>query len=360
MPRLPQRQSLVLQMSGILAEEIRRGRWGEWLPEERELARTYQVSRFTLRKALDRLRAEGVLETRHGLGTRIAAPPRPAARRAENAGIGVLIPRALDRFRHFTTLVVDDLRTLLFDHGHLLTVHEHPQVESNRPFALLRKLVEQQRHACWLLVACGPETQRWFSQNRVPAVVSGSCDPSLGLPFVCLDNHALGRHAALTLVQYGHRQVGALLTRSNPGLRNGLHDVFGARLENGAAMTACEVDDGAANVARAVDRLVALAKRPTALFVAESNFFLTAYARLTQLRLRIPDDVSLLCRDDEPYLASLLPEPARYSKDPHAYAKLLLAHLLKLAGGEAVAHPGTYVLPEFVPGGSLVRLRTER
>jgi DNA-binding LacI/PurR family transcriptional regulator len=353
---LPNRKSLVIQMSEILREEIERGRWGEWLPEERELARNYQVSRFTLRKALDRLREEGMLETRHGLGTRVASTSRPRSKRAANATIGVLMPRALDRFRHFITLVVDDLRTLLFDHGHQLLVHVHPQVESRRPLEFLKKLTNQQRHACWLLVGCGPEAQRWFSQNRIPAVVSGSCDPALGLPFVCLDNHALGRHAGLTLLQHGHRHVGALLTHSNPALRTGLDAIFAPQSAHGASMTVCEVDETTAGVARAVDRLLALQRRPKAFFIAESSMYLAVLSRLAQLRLRVPDDVSLLCRDDEHYLTSLLPEPARYSKDPHAYAKLLLTHLLKMLNHEPVAHQGTYVMPEFVAGGSLNRL----
>lgn len=357
MTRLPLRQSLVTQLSDILGSEIRNGRWGEWLPEERELAKIYQVSRYTLRKTLDRLREEGVLETRHGLGTRVIAKLARGERKPPvNASIGVLIPRALDRFRHFTTLVVDDLRTLLFDHGHQVLIHEHSQVESRRPFEFLKKLVEQQRHACWLLVACGPETQRWFSANRIPAVVSGSCNAALGLPFVCLDNHALGRHAGLTLLQYGHRQVGALLTHTNPSLRSGLNDIFGARSDDDTTLTAVEVDDTVTAVVRTVDRLMALPRRPTALFIAESNIYLTVFARLAQLNLRGSAEVSLLCRDDEPYLASLVPAPARYSKNPHAYARLLVAHILKLAGREEIPHRGTYVMPEFVAGGSLRRI----
>ena len=355
MQRLPHRQSLVTQVSEILGEEVKRKRWIEWLPKERELAKIYQVSRFTLRRALDRLREEGVLETRHGLGTRIALRSRRAQKSTTNASIGVLMPKALDKFRHFTTLFVDDLRTLLFDHGHQLVLHEHVQVEKRRPFELLKKLTNQQRHACWLLIGCGSETQRWFQQNHVPAVVSGTCDAALGLPFVCLDNRALGRHAALTLVQYGHRDIGALLTESNTHLRSGLSEVFNSRSDSGSTLVICEVSDDASSICRAVDRLLALGRRPTALFIAESNIYLTVYSRLTQLGLRIPQDISLLCRDDEPYLQSMLPEPARYSKNPHTYAKLLLAHMLKLSSDELGAHHDVYVIPEFVAGASLLR-----
>jgi len=356
MLNLPQRRSLAIQVSELLAENLRSGRWGEWLPEERELARLFQVSRFTLRRSLDVLREEGLLETRHGIGTRIKVGPVRGRRSRANSSVGVLLPRALEEFRYFPTLVVDDLKTLLFDRGLQLMIHVHPQVQARSPSQLLEKLVKQQRHSCWLLMACGPDTQQWFSRHHIPAVVSGTCDAGLGLPFVCLDNHALGRHAALTLIQHGHRQIGALLTHSNPALRSGLEAVFAPQSGEGRMMTVCEVEETAATVARAVDRLLALQRRPTALFIAESSLYLAAFSRLAQRGLRVPDDISLLCRDDEPYLASLLPSPVRYSKSPHAYAKLLVAHIARMLDREPVAQHGTYVMPEFLPGGSLRRL----
>lgn len=127
---------------------------------------------------------------------------------------------------------------------------------------------------------------------------------------MCLDNHALGRHAALTLLQHGHRQIGAVLTHSNPALRSGLDDVFRASSAAGASLNVCEVDETAEAVARAIDRLVGSKRQPTAVFVAESSLYLAAFSRLTQRGLRVPGDISLLCRDDEAYMASLLPPPS--------------------------------------------------
>ncbi len=353
MTRLPQRQTLVVQLSDIIQENIRAGRWTEWLPEERELARLLQVGRSTLRAALAALRKEGVLKTRHGLGTRVARKLAGHSSPARNKSVGILMPRTLDRFKHFVALVVDDLHALLFDNGYSLTVHAHPQVEAQRPFGFLRKLVDQHRYACWLLIGCGPATRRWFSENSIPTVVSGTCEESLNLPFVCLDNFALGRHAALKLLRQGHRRIGGLLTRSNSGLRDGLLDVLDREKAAGVTLQAFETDDTVESIAKAVDRMMQAKHPPTAIFVAESNFYLTLSARLAQRSLRVPEDVSLLCRDDEPYLASLLPTPARYSKNPHSYAKKLAAHILPVSRGEPIQRLATRIMPEFVPGNSL-------
>jgi GntR family transcriptional regulator, transcriptional repressor for pyruvate dehydrogenase complex len=56
-----------------LREDILAGRWapGAALPPERELSETLGVSRLTLRSALARLAAEGLVQAVHGSGTRV-------------------------------------------------------------------------------------------------------------------------------------------------------------------------------------------------------------------------------------------------------------------------------------------------
>lgn len=52
--------------------EIERGLdEGDWLPAEPELAARFGVKRHTLRRAVDELITEGVLERAHGRGTRV-------------------------------------------------------------------------------------------------------------------------------------------------------------------------------------------------------------------------------------------------------------------------------------------------
>ncbi|MBI1207967.1 MAG: FCD domain-containing protein [Azospirillum sp.] len=57
------------QLEGLILEGVLRP--GERLPPERELARELDVSRPSLREALQKLEASGLLETRHGGGTYI-------------------------------------------------------------------------------------------------------------------------------------------------------------------------------------------------------------------------------------------------------------------------------------------------
>lgn len=65
---------LYAQLREELKEKIRRGEWkvGDQIPTEMELMRDYQVSRATVRAALDSLVSEGYLVKKHGVGTFVA------------------------------------------------------------------------------------------------------------------------------------------------------------------------------------------------------------------------------------------------------------------------------------------------
>jgi GntR family transcriptional regulator, transcriptional repressor for pyruvate dehydrogenase complex len=67
------RETIVDVLENRLREEILAGAHpaGSYLPPERELADGYGVTRTTLKHAFGRLVQSGLLETRHGVGTRV-------------------------------------------------------------------------------------------------------------------------------------------------------------------------------------------------------------------------------------------------------------------------------------------------
>ncbi len=65
---------LYLQLEAALRDALASDTWkaGEAMPPERELAEQFGVSRLTLRKALERLEAQGLVQRRQGSGTYVA------------------------------------------------------------------------------------------------------------------------------------------------------------------------------------------------------------------------------------------------------------------------------------------------
>ena len=66
-----------IQIHNQLRENIESGKWkvGQKIPAERELAASFDVSRMTLRQAIQALVDEGILERRVGSGTVVANRP---------------------------------------------------------------------------------------------------------------------------------------------------------------------------------------------------------------------------------------------------------------------------------------------
>lgn len=63
-----------IQIHNQLKKDIEAGKWsiGDRIPSERELALNFEVSRMTLRQAVQTLVDEGILERRIGAGTYVA------------------------------------------------------------------------------------------------------------------------------------------------------------------------------------------------------------------------------------------------------------------------------------------------
>src|SRR5262245_29363423 len=88
------RSSVVDAVSDRLRNEILAGRLapGSRLPSERELSLALGVNRLTLRAALARLEAMGLVTTRHGSGTEVAAWRERAGLEALPMVLGSLDP----------------------------------------------------------------------------------------------------------------------------------------------------------------------------------------------------------------------------------------------------------------------------
>ena len=78
----------------LLRDEIHAGRYpsGSYLPGEQRLAEMHSVSRVTVRRALENLAADGLIEKRAGAGSIVCAPEAPTAIAADMA---TLIPQVV-------------------------------------------------------------------------------------------------------------------------------------------------------------------------------------------------------------------------------------------------------------------------
>lgn len=354
---LPQRQTLVSQLVTLLRREVAAGTWHEWLPNERRLSDTFQVSRNTLRRALHELAREGVIEARHGAGNRIVARSASAAKPVgRSREVAIVSPEPIERLRPSFTLWIDQLRVLCAARGYQLQIVHSRQMARANPARGLQKLLRQQPPGCSILILASKAAQRWFESNRIPCVVAGTVHVGVDLPYCAQDHRVMARDAARRFAALGHRRI-AILTRRS-GLAADVESEMGfveATARRGAPVEALITrhDDTVAGVSQQVRALMAQTPRPTGLLVTNAHYHLTVSTCLQQLGWRVPQDVSLISRTDDPFLNYLSPTAARYAIRPREMAAGLLSLVEPLLAGRALTARMKHIPPRFVRGESL-------
>jgi LacI family transcriptional regulator len=355
MQAIPQRKSLVGQTVACIDAALAEGQWREWLPAERSLCELLQVSRSTLRRALEQLQRRGAIRAEHGAGHRILTQRAPRRGRLRSVDVALLMPEPIERLRPTQTLWIDELRAMLGERGCQLHVVSGRQYFSAKPGAALEKLVRRHPHGCWILVLANGACQLWFAQRQLPCLIAGSCHAGVDLPHRDLDYRAACRHAAGILLGLGHRRL-AFVTLKAP-LAGDLESEAGFRegvsRHAGASAVVCSHDATAGGIALALRRLMGGTSRPTALLVTNAYHYLTVVSALASLGVPVPGQVSVISRDEDPFLSFLVPEPARYVCSPRAFARSLLQPVLELLEAGAVTQRGWRLVPRFVRGASV-------
>lgn len=340
------------RMAAQLVADFGAGRLERQLPSERDLADRYGVGRNTIRAALHILRTNKTLETRPRVGTRIARLARTSRPRPD---VGLIAPVELGRLRPSVIWWIDELRAQLQQAGVSLCVHPCPGAYIGKPGRILAALLRSNPHGCWLLILAPRPLQEWFARQRIRHVVTGTAYSGLDAPSIDLDHRASGRHAAGVLLARGHKRIGLVLKRAfGAGDEETAAGFREAASQHGPATTARvihqdETPDGARATLRS---LLRQPDRPTGLLVANPHCYLAMISAAAACGLSVPRDLSLISRDDDPFLDYIDPIPARYTWRPTKFAALVATRTLAVLRGDPVVHR-VRILPEYLSGGSV-------
>jgi LacI family transcriptional regulator len=351
--QLPRRNSLVEQVTDLLRCDLRSGRWPDQLPGEHQLSDQLQVSRSTLRAALQVLHKEGLLLGGRGRRRTVSrstgsGPP------VGSATIGAIMPVPLHRLPTRTIIILDELRRHLQQAGFELKLHIVTQTGRLAGRRRLEQLVGQTRAACWILCSCSAELQRWFAEGRGPALVHGSCHEDIDLPFIRCDTTAACRHAVSRLRAKGHRHLGLLLPVSQFAGTLEIEMAFRQSTEDlPPAQRPVRFHAGdAPAVERAILGLMRPVQRPTAIVTMMPGDALATCSLLLSRGYRIPQDVSVVSIFDDPSLSFLIPPLSRYGYDEYHFARRMTRLTIKLAR-QAGRPSSVSTLPHFVAGATI-------
>lgn len=351
MKTLPQRASLVAQTTEILREAIAEGQWSRWLPGELELARRLRVSRVTLRAALAGMERANLIRAGQGRRREIIHVKSPPTTKPMNRAVVLLSPLPLHRLTTSTIFWMDELREHLDAAGWPLEILESAAAFRRRPAHALDELAARCHPAGWVLYRSTPEMQRWFSERGLPTVIAGSRHPGIQFTAVDEDYTACCRHAAGRFLAEGHRSLA--IVQPNTALAGDLESAAGFAAGVGAPVHSVIHDGSVRGITVSLARLFAQKPHPTGLFVFHSTHLLSVLGWLQQRGLRVPDDVSVICRDDESFLDSVIPSVAHYSLNPSLFARKISRLVANLVAHGAAPSRQHRVMPSFVRGDTL-------
>ena len=318
------------QVENIILSKIESGEWpvGSKIPSERDLSIKLDVSRTTVRNAIQALASRGMFDRKIGQGTfvcRLAGSAEPAAHPSSKGTLGYVVCKArslrkpisseafyFDVFAGVEEETVRSGRHMLFSY---LDESNADEVEAFRAF--LDKVdgvvIEEAREPAFLDMV---------ERSGVPAALLGPTATHDRLDCVTMDIGAGVRKALRYLRGLGHEEICIV---------NGPLDIESARVRYAAwqeelravgvepeADLVCGGEGWSAESGYAATcELLARRPRVTALFCANDLLALGALSALAKHSLEVPGDVSVVGFDDT--------ELARHSSPPlttmHIYSR---------------------------------------
>lgn len=239
---------------------------------------------------------------------------------------------------------IDALQERLDTHGLVLLVAS-TGYDAGREARGLRALLERGVDGVMLVGASHrPEVWRLLrAASSVPAVLTW-CSSGAALPCIGFDNAAAARRLVEHLVILGHRRIAMIA-----GITQG-NDRAAARIEGvqqgldaaGLAWPAAWLTERAYSVAdgmAAVQSLMALQLRPTAVICGNDHLAFGALAGARTLGLRVPEDLSVTGFDDLDFAAHAVPALTTVRVPATEMGRIAADHLAAQAAGRAPARP---------------------
>lgn len=353
----PRRVLLAEQVAQSIESEIAAERWLQWLPSERALQRILNVSRQTIRAALERLVESGRISVEPYRGYCILPGEKRVGTTSEvsRRELGLICSEPVYRMPPRFVQVLDVFRALCAEAGLNVEVLEGQRFVRTDPARLMPRVVGISPKACWILALAKRPMQEWFDQSGLPVVVYGNVYPGLKLPSAGINYHACIRHATSLLLAKGHRRVAFVaydMRRAGEADSvRGFREAFGAhRGEKALPLVIERPDSDADALCRQLDGAMRSAQAPTAFIVSHTHHYATVATHLASRGLRIPEDISLICRSEDPFLQFMRPNPVFYRANMEVAARLLFDRVLQAIEGTARPGDQRLLVPELVAG----------
>ncbi|GGD51134.1 GntR family transcriptional regulator [Paenibacillus nasutitermitis] len=292
------------------------------IPTQIELAKIYEVSEVTVKRALKELSAEGLIVRYRKKGTFVNDQ--------RQSGI---TPTFLTVHKvylvHFTNHQ-SLMHPFWFDmiKGISETCRQH-DVSFQLWDASVSYELPEEDHTAFILISNRINVEafeRWKAENRRMINIHMSF-PHLNIPYIIVDNYTGGYLATQHLLALNHRRIGIILTKDVQG---SLNQEFSFRLQGyNLALSQYRIESDPSLIVEVSGvmeleemgyegclKLLELADRPTAIFATSDHKAYGAIRAIKEHGLRVPEDISVIGYDDLPISQHMRPGLTTVHQNP--------------------------------------------
>lgn len=323
------------------------------LPTEQDLAATYQVNRTTLRKAMQLLADEGLIDKCPGKGTVVLSRPQEDSGQKKvisNKNIGFLLPRG--------NLITEPFYATLFS--------SLEQAFQLKGCSLIYTTLDQEDHLTDKIAPLGlsgivfvsnvsPRHIQLAVEQKIPCVLVNSYSDRL--PSILSDNYRGAYLAGRHLIEHGHRNVAVLAgIRSYISNQERMAGFKQAYSESGLALDPGQIVQSDSwhypTAEKTFFDFIASHRDslPTAVFAFNDRLAVGAINAVTKAGLSVPGDISVIGYDNLQYYNIVASRISTVETHIEIIAEATVANMIwQLDGGSCI--PVKILAPvEIVPG----------
>ncbi|MEM8999187.1 MAG: LacI family DNA-binding transcriptional regulator [Bacteroidota bacterium] len=209
-----------------------------------------------------------------------------------------------------------------------------------------------------LLVA--PVGKKWkhlVQNTAVPMVLIDRYFEGKDIPFVATDNYYGAYQATSFLIDRGHHNIACIqgIRGTSPnenrilGYQKAMHDYK----ETAKHIQLVGNDYSIENGYQSTKELLSLPETPTAIFALNNQIALGAMKAIKEIGLKIPNDISLIAFDEQPYFELLSPSLTAIKQPLEAIGRTAVSMLFEVLEGKNVTN--AILKPMFIERDSVTK-----
>lgn len=198
-----------IQLYEILKSEIIAGKYPCYspIPSQQQLLDTYQVSLITVRRAIEKLSAEGYIERQHGRGCYVAPEASWLSNREKILQVGVIVSSI---HSSFFPEIIGGMEKFLHSINAQITI-AHSQWQTELEKSHIARFLENGCSGLVISPSQDYEAYQQLQKNGVQFVLFNHYFPESTFPYVVTDDLNGTRIAIAHLISKGHRKIGAVI-----------------------------------------------------------------------------------------------------------------------------------------------------